>query len=172
MSKKTFSHLHFTLIELLVVIAIIAILAGMLLPALQNARETAQGVSCTSNIKQLGQAALGYEQINKAFPPAMNCVTENKYESPDESGVLENWIVRILPNLDQATLYEDIYNLMRPNRLSTGASYSTKVINTIDKNVTSSKDSSITMKACRETVMPILLCPSDAVHLNKSLTDG
>lgn len=153
----------FTLVELLVVIAIMGILIALLLPAVNAARESARRAACSNNIKQLGQAALGYEQLNKAFPPAMNCVTENKYESPDESGVLENWIVRILPNLDQATLYEDIYNLMRPNRLSTGASYSTKVINTIDKNVTSSKDSSITMKACRETVMPILLCPSDAV---------
>ena len=63
---------RFTLIELLVVIAIIAILAGMLLPALQNARETARGVSCTSNIKQLGQIYLFYNEDSKGYLPCLD----------------------------------------------------------------------------------------------------
>jgi len=144
----------FTLIELLVVIAIIAVLIGLLLPAVQKVRDAAARLQCTNNLKQIGLAMMNYESTYRTFPAGY---LDNMTTNPVNATATTNpdpilgwgWGALILPYLEQESLYKSIN------------------INSIAMNNTSAAGI-----AFRKTVIKGFLCPSDDTGSNTFTISG
>ena len=129
----------FTLIELLVVIAIIAILIGLLLPAVQKIREAANRMKCSNNMKQLGLAAHNYHDTTGALPPCVLMASSVGNPADFGQNFGPNWAVLMLPYFEQD-------NLFKLNEVSI-TSYMTTGSNA--------------WRALRNTKLPMMRCPSD-----------
>jgi prepilin-type N-terminal cleavage/methylation domain-containing protein len=136
----------FTLIELLVVIAIIAILIGLLLPAVQKVREAAARAKCANNMKQIGIAAHAYHDTNNTLPPSvlMHRAVSNPADHNQNFG--PNWAVLLLPQLEQGPLFNQVQ-----------ASVNNYIANVNSTVVTPDAN----WRAISNTVLPVFRCPSD-----------
>jgi prepilin-type N-terminal cleavage/methylation domain-containing protein len=122
----------FTLVELLVVIAIIAVLIGMILPAVQRVREASFRTECQNNLKQIGLALQAYNANYRVFPTGYRCD-----EQPDPLNTAPGWgwATIILPYIEQDNLYQQI-DLTKP----------------IEAPI---------YDAVRTTILKLYICPSD-----------
>src|SRR5438067_3475398 len=109
--RRSLAH-AFTLIELLVVIAIIAVLIGMLLPAVQKVREAANRMKCTNNLKQLALGVYQYQEIKGQFPTS-DCFGYGDWKESDDYS--PSWHIVILPYMEQSNMYRAIQASPSPN---------------------------------------------------------
>jgi prepilin-type N-terminal cleavage/methylation domain-containing protein/prepilin-type processing-associated H-X9-DG protein len=134
----------FTLIELLVVIAIIAVLVGLLLPAVQKVREAASRAKCQNNLHNIGIACHSYHDANSRLPPAVASF------EPTNVRYYWSWMALILPHLEQQSLYAQAETYAR-------------TVNTYPWGNPGNPASDV--------FLPIYTCPTDSRQLRADIVD-
>jgi prepilin-type N-terminal cleavage/methylation domain-containing protein/prepilin-type processing-associated H-X9-DG protein len=139
----------FTLVELLVVVAIIAVLIGLLLPAVQKVREAAARMKCQNNLKQLGLACHGYHDANGHFPIGIGMPYAQANNDPLTGGMGNpfgpNWVIYLLPHIEQNALFQQANVNSYPGTTNTA-------------DLTSYN---LSWRAVRGQTLPTMFCPSD-----------
>jgi prepilin-type N-terminal cleavage/methylation domain-containing protein/prepilin-type processing-associated H-X9-DG protein len=167
-------RLGFTLIELLVVIAIIAVLIGLLLPAVQKVREAAARMSCTNNLHQIALAAANYESGYGKFPPGV-LVSPNSsqaaavpgyaYDYPPVGGPFVGVLAYLLPYMEQDNVYRLIpTDFFNPNTTLPAWAYVGPTYDFNDPNVPSGQAQGTgfgLIAAAVQAQIKSYLCPSD-----------
>jgi prepilin-type N-terminal cleavage/methylation domain-containing protein/prepilin-type processing-associated H-X9-DG protein len=156
--KSASGRQGFTLIELIVVIAIVAVLIGLLLPAVQKVRESAARAKCQSNLRQLGLSAFQYHDVAGALPPAVQVAPAPVLGTPEmlsayrSPGFGPNWAVLLLPYLEQDNLFKQHQAGIQ--------------------NYLPSKGLDQTWRDIRTARLAIYQCPMDFGHQNDFALDG
>ena len=145
----------FTLVELLVVISIIGILMGLLLPAVNSARESARRLQCCNNLRQTALASITYEQQNKIFPPGAQYIEgfatrDHLSATGSYSKLRENWVILCLPSMDQQALFDEFKYILKANT-TTG----------VEGNPSTTINNKY-LRDLRAQTISFFLCPSDS----------
>ena len=154
----------FTLIELLVVIAIIAILIGLLVPAVQKVREAAARTQCQNNLKQIALAALNYESTYKVLPPGGLISPNSKNSGWVSVGPMTGTLAFLLPYIEQGNVYNRLDPGLFKFGTTTGAwAYSTAPYdyNTPGGYPPSKGPNGTGYSHVCDAIIPTYMCPSD-----------
>lgn len=166
----------FTLVELLVVIAIIGVMVGLLLPAVQSAREAARRMSCSNNLKQIGLALHNYHDTNNRLPSSgfQHQATAQEPNTWNQSSK-GSQLAKLLPFIEQVALYESIpfggaqMPLLDPGQPSGNSEWQAYVLS---NGIGSFDFNGLRVERTWHVVVPTYLCPSDGFMDRWQWSDG